>query len=515
MKKITVIAPTVEAIPKKKRVATYARVSMETERLMHSLSQQVSYYSEFIQANPNWEYAGVYADRFLSGTSTEKRPEFQRLVQDCMDGKIDIVLCKSISRLSRNTVDLLQTVRQLKAKGIDVRFEKENISTLSESGEIMLSLLASFAQEESKGISENCKWGIRKKFADGSKIPCNKHILGYRFDGEKYVIIPEEAEAVRFMFNRYLEGVGYRTIARELTQMGIRSVKGNIISEEYPIRCMLTNRIYVGDIVWQKSYVIDPLTQKKVRNNGVLPQYLIQDCHEAIISRELFEAVHQEIKRKSEIASRSILSHKIKCGVCGRYYTRKNNHCRSGDVPEWYCRKKKEGRCESHYLNEDRLKRIIARFLEIDSFDDVIFEDKIREITALGDKSLIFYFKDGTVKEWKNLIFGVNDGTDHADCFKAMIKCALCGNAYIRVNNNNGHVYWLCRGKNMKDMRKDNHAINYNESDLAMICAYVSEMEEFDETEFKKSVQEIIVNENGDLLFRFKDGSEKIWERML
>ena len=180
-----------------------------------------------------------------------------------MDGKIDIVLCKSISRFARNTVDLLQTVRQLKAKGIDVRFEKENISTLSESGEIMLSLLASFAQEESKGISENCKWGIRKKFADGSKIPCNKHILGYRFDGEKYVIIPEEAEAVRFMFNRYLEGVGYRTIAWELTQMGIRSVKGNIISEEYPIRCMLTNRIYVGDIVWQKSYVIDPLTQKR------------------------------------------------------------------------------------------------------------------------------------------------------------------------------------------------------------------------------------------------------------
>lgn len=358
MKKITVISPTSEPIPKKQRVAAYARVSMETERLMHSLSQQISYYSEYIQANPNWEYVGVYADRFLSGTSTEKRPEFQRLIQDCMDCKIDIVLCKSISRFARNTVDLLQTVRQLKSKGIDVRFEKENISTLSESGEIMLSLLASFAQEESKSISENCKWGIRKKFANGSKVPCNKHILGYRFDGEKYVVIPEEAEAVRFMFKRYLEGVGCRTIAQELTQMGIRSVKGNVIREEFPIFSMLRNRIYVGDIVWQKSYVIDPLTKKKVKNSGELPKYLLKDCHEAIISRELFEAVQQEIERKAKIASRSVLSHRIKCGVCGRYYTRRINHCRSGDIPEWYCRKKKDGHCDSRYLNEDRLKRM-------------------------------------------------------------------------------------------------------------------------------------------------------------
>ena len=380
----------------------------------------------------------------------------------------------------------------------------------------MLSLLASFAQEESKGISENCKWGIRKKFADGSKIPCNKHILGYRFDGEKYAIIPEEADAVRFMFNRYLEGVGYRTIAWELTQMGIRSVKGNIISEEYPIRCMLTNRIYVGDIVWQKSYVIDPLSQKKVRNNGVLPQYLIQDCHEAIISRELFEAVQQEIKRKGAIASRSALSHKIKCGVCGRYYSHRKNYYRGRIIGEWFCRAKKDrGYCNSHYLNEDRLKRIIARFLEIDSFDDVIFEERIREITALSDKSLIFHFKDGTVKEWRNLTYGTCDGIDRTACFSNMIKSSSCGDYYLRAVNNGKHVSWCCAGKRKKETMAKKHAINYNESDLARICAYVLEMEEFDETEFKKSVQEIIVHENSDLLFRFKDGSEKLWERML
>ena len=515
MKKITVIAPTSKPISKKQRVAAYARVSMETERLMHSLSSQVSYYSEFIQANPDWEYAGVFADRFISGTQAQKRPEFQRLIQECRDGKIDIVLCKSISRFARNTVDLLETVRYLKSINVEVRFEKENINTLSESGEIMLSLLASFAQEESMTISENCKWGLRKRYENGTIGVNNKRLLGYRYDGEKYVIVPEEAEIVRFMFNRYLEGVGFRTIARELTEKGIKSVRGFEFKAENPIKGILTNEVYVGDRLLQKKYVENPITKHKVKNNGELPQYLIQNCHEAIISREVFEAVQQEIKRKAEIASRSVLSHKIKCGVCGRYYTRRISRTKGKEFCSWYCRAKKDGQCYSLYLNEPRLKRIIARYLEIDSFDEKIFDEKVREITALGDKSLVFHFRDGTSKEWHNLTFGKYDGIDRKECFSDMIKCSCCGDSYLRTMYSGRWVSWSCAGKRKKETMCKNHSINYNESDLARICAYVLGMNELYEEKFKTQVQEIVVHENGDLLFRLKDGSEKYWERML
>lgn len=451
MKKITVIAPTLKPISKKQRVAAYARVSMETERLMHSLSSQVSYYSEFIQANPEWEYAGVFADRFISGTQAEKRPEFQRLIKECKDGKIDIVLCKSISRFARNTVDLLETVRYLKSINVEVRFEKENINTLSESGEIMLSLLASFAQEESMTISENCKWGLRKRYENGTIGVVNKRLLGYRYDGEKYAIVPEEAEIVRFIFNRYLEGVGFRTIARELTEKGIKSVRGYEFKEEGPIRGILTNEVYVGDRLLQKKYVENPITKHKVKNNGELPQYLIQDCHEAIISRELFDAVQREIKRKSEIASRSVLSHKIKCAVCGRYYTRRISRVNGKEFFSWHCRAKNDGRCDSLYLNEPRLKRIIAHYLEIDSFEEKIFDEKVREITALGDKSLVFHFRDGTSKEWHNLTFGKYDGINRKECFSGMIKCGCCGNFYSRTVGNGKWVSWSCMGKRRKE----------------------------------------------------------------
>ena len=223
MKKISRIEPKLPAIQARKKVAAYARISRDTERLMHSVSAQVSHYSTLIQKNPEWEYAGVYADCGISGTDTSKRSEFLRMLADCEAGKIDIILTKSISRFARNTVDLLETVRHLKALGIEVRFEKEHIHSLSEDGELMLTLLASFAQEESRSISENVKWGLRKRFQSGEIGAANKHILGYRYDNglRKYVIIPEEAEAVRWMFQMYIDGVSLRKIAENMNKAGI------------------------------------------------------------------------------------------------------------------------------------------------------------------------------------------------------------------------------------------------------------------------------------------------------
>lgn len=204
MRKITKIESTKIELPKLKRVAAYARVSVEKERTMHSFSAQVSFYNNLIQKNPEWEYVGVYADLGISGTGTKKRSEFNRLIDDCEKGKIDIILTKSISRFARNTVDLLKTVRYLKDLGIEVRFEKENINSLSGDGELMLSILASFAQEESISISNNIKWSTRKRFQKG--IPNGKfYIYGYRWSDDHLVVEPKEAEIVKLIYSNYMK----------------------------------------------------------------------------------------------------------------------------------------------------------------------------------------------------------------------------------------------------------------------------------------------------------------------
>ena len=211
MRKISRIEPDVPVIRKRKKVAAYARISQENERMMHSLSAQVSYYSEMIQKNPDWEYAGVYADSGISGTGMKNRAEFLRMLQDCEDGKIDIILTKSISRFARNTVDLLQTVRHLKEIGVTVRFEKENIDSTSGDGELMLTILASFAQEEAVSTSLNYTWARRKNFEKG-KPQARFRVFGYRWDGWDLIVEPKEAEIVREIYSRYLNGDSLRSI---------------------------------------------------------------------------------------------------------------------------------------------------------------------------------------------------------------------------------------------------------------------------------------------------------------
>jgi len=229
MRKINKITPPIPSLPRRKRVAAYARVSVERDRTKHSLSAQVSYFSGLIQKNPEWEYVGVYADLGQTGT-TDSRKEWKRMLADCEDGKIDIILVKGISRFARNTVDLLETVRRLKELGIEVRFEKENINSMSGDGELMLTTLASFAQEESFSMSENIKWRFRKGFQNGKQK--RTQVYGYRWagaplaDGENFVIEPIEAEVVRFIFAEYLAGKSPRVIAEELNVKGIKSMYG-------------------------------------------------------------------------------------------------------------------------------------------------------------------------------------------------------------------------------------------------------------------------------------------------
>lgn len=287
----------------RKRVAAYARVSMDTERLMHSLSVQVSYYSELIQNTPGWEYAGVYADEGITGTKMDSRPELVRMLADCEAGKIDIILIKSLSRFARNTEDTLNVVRRLKELGIEVRFEKERINSLADEGELLITIMASFAQEEVRSLSENVKWGLRKRFEQG--VPNGRfHVYGYRWEGDHLVIQPDEATIVRRIFQNFLQGKSRLETEREFAAEGITTAKGCRWVDSN-IKVVLTNVTYTGNLLLQKEYITDPIAKKRKKNRGELTQYYVEGTHEAIIDKETFDYVQQEMARRKALGPRA------------------------------------------------------------------------------------------------------------------------------------------------------------------------------------------------------------------
>lgn len=279
MPSITKIQPKDTRPVKRKRVAAYARVSGGKEAQLHSLSSQISYYNSYIGSRGDWELAGIYADEALTGTK-ENRPRFQEMLDDCQNGKIDLILTKSLTRFARNTVTLLSTVRSLKALGIDVYFEKENIHSLSMDGELMLTLLASFAQEESRSASENQKWRIRKKFEQGLAV--TGYMLGYRLKNGILVVVPEEAEIVQQIFTDFLSGMGRSAIAKKLIRLQVPTRSGAMWSKS-TVDGILQNEAYAGNLLLQKTYKLDHISKKKMQNHGELPKYYIENSHEAII----------------------------------------------------------------------------------------------------------------------------------------------------------------------------------------------------------------------------------------
>ena len=287
---------------KKLRVAAYCRVSTETEEQNLSYEVQVAHYTEFIKKNTEWEFAGIFADDGISGTNTKKREEFNRMIEECMEGNIDLVITKSISRFARNTLDCLKYIRQLKNKHIPVFFEKENINTMDSKGEVLLTIMASLAQQESQSLSQNVKLGLQYRYQRGEvQINCN-HFLGYAKDENKHmVIVPEEAEIVKRIYREYLEGASMLKIARNLTADGLKNGAGHTKWRDSNIRQILQNEKYMGDALLQKTYTVDFLTKKRVKNTGIMPQYYVKDNHEAIIPRDIFLQVQEEMVRRSSI----------------------------------------------------------------------------------------------------------------------------------------------------------------------------------------------------------------------
>lgn len=420
MPKITRIEAPMPEPKRKKKVAAYARVSQDSERLLHSLSAQVSYYSGLIQENPEWEYAGVYADEGISGTGTKKRGEFLRMVEDCRAGKIDLILTKSISRFARNTVDLLTTIRCLKEIGVEVWFEKEGIRTFSGDGELMVSILASFAQEESESLSRNVKWGVRKRFEKG--IP-NGHfrIYGYRWEGDELVTVPEEAETVRRIFQNFLDGKSRLETEKEFAAEGITTRRGCRWVDSN-IKRILTNIAYTGDLLLQKEYISDPIEKHKRQNRGELPQYLVEGHHEAIIDKETFAYVQAEMARRRELgpfANKHLdtccFTGKIKCPYCGQSYMH-SRRTGQGSTEFWNCGSKKkkkvgDGCPVGGTVSQKSLVRACTEALGLEEFDEDVFLGTVDHIEVPERHTLEFFFKDGG----KRTVAAPNTG--HRDCW--------------------------------------------------------------------------------------------------
>lgn len=392
--------------PKLTRVAAYARVSSAKDAMLHSLSAQVSYYNSLIQRHPGWIFRGVYADEGLTGTKTERK-QFQRLMEDCRAGKIDMVVTKSISRLARNTVTLLETVRELKNLGVDVYFEEQNIHSASADGELMLSILASYAQEESLSASENQKWRIKRNFENG--MPWNCTMLGYRYDNGTLVIHPEEAAVARQIFDSYLGGMGVTAIAKMLNNQGIVSRLGNSWNKGSILR-VLRNYAYTGNLLLQTTYRENHLSKRTLQNNGQFPKYHITDAHEKIISLEQFNAVQEEIKRRAEkythpgiTPNHYPFTGKLVCAGCGKRYRRKIT--KTG--PTWICPTYNimgKDACPSKRVPESILMNMAAEAMEMAAFDLDAFLSKITEVRVENGNRLVFLHSDGTqtVKRWQD-----------------------------------------------------------------------------------------------------------------
>lgn len=385
---------------KKIRVAAYCRVSTDQEDQLHSFEAQVDYYTRYIHERENYEMAGIYADEGISGTNVRKREQFRKMIEDCKAGKIDLVITKSISRFARNTQDCLQYSRLLKNLGIGIIFEKENINTLDSIGELLFTILSSLAQDESRNISENCKWGIRSKFKKGELHLNTCKFLGYDKDKDgKLVINTEQAKTVARIYEEFLWGVNPQQIARELEEEKVPGCCGQTKWYTTTVIGILKNEKHMGDALLQKTYTADFLTKKQVKNNGEVTQVYVKDSHKGIVDKATWEAVQEELERRKNFmkghgltkyvygAEYNPFTSRIFCGKCGHSYTK--HTWKKRGVEQWQCKNHRtDGKltCKNEFVDSKNLEQaFVEAFNKVltDKGNDGKWEQMKREGTAL------------------------------------------------------------------------------------------------------------------------------------
>lgn len=520
--KVTVIPAKKDQIPlnvlsgeavRRLRVAAYARVSTNNEEQLTSYEAQVDYYSRYIRSKEEWEFVEVYTDEGISATNTKKRDGFNRMVADALAGKIDLIITKSISRFARNTVDTLTTVRKLKEKGIEVFFEKENIHTLDGKGELLITIMSSLAQEESRSISENVTWGQRKRFADGKvNLPYGR-FLGYK-RGENGLpeIVESEAEVVQLIFRLFLYGKAPSAIAAYLTGEGIKTPGGKTVWRSKTVESILTNEKYKGDARLQKKFTVDFLTKKVKVNEGEVPQYYVENSHPAIIAPEIFDLVQYEWKqRKCDgrwTSSAHPFSGKLFCGECGGLYGSKiwdsNTEYRR---LVWQCNKKyRGGHCHTPHLEDTEVR---AAFL---TAFNAILNDRAEILVAYGEVI-------EALTNTADLDVERGELQNEADVVMELMKKAIFENAhkaqdqeeyqrkyegycvrFEKARNRLAEIEDICLERTAKKVKIQMF--------MERLEKYGDLVTEFDEELWYSTVDYVMVFEDKRMVFTFRDGTE-------
>ena len=507
------------AAARKRRVAAYARVSTDSEEQLTSYEAQVDYYTDYIGRHPEWEFVRVYTDEGISGLGTKKREGFNQMISDALAGTIDLIVTKSVSRFARNTVDSLVTIRKLKEHNVEVFFEKENIMTFDGKGELLITIMSSIAQEESRSISENVTWGQRKRFSDGKVSVSYKNFLGYDKSDDPdlddpLVVNPEQAVLVRRIYRMFMEGMSVCTIANQLKEEGVPTPAGKKCWGSKTIESILTNEKYKGAALLQKCFTVDFLTKKQKKNEGEVPQYYIENSHEAIIDPVEWEAVQEEMARRKQLGNvnfgGNVFRGRIKCGVCGGWYSQKTWH--STDPYKSYvvqCAdkyKKNKPFCPSPAIKVDELKRrFVAAFNSILDSKKPYLRACTRAKEALTDTTEIDAEMNALYAEMET-VAGLTRNAVYENAAKPQDQ-ADYGSRYAALVER-----YDAAKKRYEELEAEKSA---KLSKVKAIEKFMREVKkrdgllaEFDEQLWVMTVEMVTVMQDGKLAFRFYDGTE-------
>lgn len=502
---------TIEATEKKQdiklRVAAYVRVSSASDDQLNSFASQTQHYTSLISSNENWSLVDIYADEGITGTSVDKREDFKRLMADCRRGLVDRILVKSISRFARNTTECLEAIRELKALGVGVHFEKENIDTATMSGEMMTTLFASFAQAESESISSNMRWSYQRRMQSGTFITC-KAPFGYRLRNGTLEIEESEAEIIRLIFDLYLSGHSIAAIATEITDLGIPSRDGTPYWQYSTIYYMLQNERYAGNALLQKYYATDTFPTTKTRNQGSKDQYYVAESHPPIISQNTFDKVQSLFRTKgSKISHRPRHKHDftltIVCGECGTYFGRKT--CR--DVPYWICRKHNRSKhdCSMEQVQESKIKDAFLRlYYNLKHHGSPIFAQMLSYLQEIRNRRML----------WSEDVMELNHQISQLTSQNQMLA-TLKGQGLIDpdifISQSNELTQQLRAAKLKKERLlaiDDDNIIHRTRDLMEVLDAGPDFLDSFNTELFGELVDKIIVESNERLRFCLKNGLE-------
>ena len=506
------------------RVAAYCRVSTDDEEQKTSYEAQIGYYTEKINSNPEWQMAGIFADEGISGTQAQKRPEFLKMIRLCRQRKIDVILTKSLSRFARNTVDSLGYIRELRALGIAVISEKENINTLTAESEMLITIMSCFAQAESESISKNVSWGVRQSFKNGNVPMQYARLLGYRkgHDGNAE-IIPEEAEVVKEIYRCYLDGMSMNLIADRLNEKGLTTKGGSSPYRKTVVQRILTNEKYTGDALLQKTYVTDCITKKTRKNNGELPMYLVKNHHEPIISRSDFNRVQEEMARRSakrtiadkltktgqgKYSAKYALSELLICGECGEHYRRVTWTAKGFKEIKWRCVSRIQyGKKKCHSsptVDEQALHRAIMG--AINEFCDV--KEDVAKALRESVCEVIDTNQNGSVQAAQQRIDELARNMDELIKLATEpenTKEAMCDIEKFSEENKNLREF-------VESEKRKNAAAESNSEQLNTVLERIEnenfKLKEYDDVAVRQLVERVVAEGKNRITVRFKGGFE-------